>query len=182
MRAMSDNSTSNPEDSRLRLFLGPGLIVLGFLLYIISSTNAGLNNSMEGGASARLANCDYFSNFPSGNNFECDVANNKPSAFGLWVAALGFWILMGHLTGKAAAAKGRTYSSFFWLGFFLPVIGLIVASTLSPLAPKTVVLAESTAAVNQINNGPTKKCPFCAELIQNEAVFCKHCRNSLEEK
>lgn len=26
----------------------------------------------------------------------------------------------------------------------------------------------------------TKKCPFCAEDIQKEAVFCKHCKRNLE--
>ena len=167
---METDVPSKPEDSRVRLFIGPALIALGFVFYLISSTNASVNNAEYSGAALSCATY--------GGN--CDEPSSA-SSFGLWIAALGFWIWMGHLTGKMASAKGRTYSSFFWLGFFLPVIGLIVASTLSPLAPKTVVLAESTTAVNQVENDSTKKCPFCAELIQIEAVFCKHCRNSLEK-
>ena len=167
---MDNDVSTKPEDSKFRLFLGPVLIGLGLILYLFSSASAGISNAESSGAALTCATYGGTCDDPS-----------SASTFGLWVAVLGFWILMGHLTGRIAAAKGRTYSSFFWLGFFLPVIGLIVASTLSPLAPKTVVLADSTAVVNQVSNDSTKKCPFCAELIQNEAVFCKHCRNNLEK-
>jgi hypothetical protein len=167
---MDQKIADNPEDSRFRMLLGPALMGIGLVLYLISSTNSSLQNAQSSGAALSCATY--------GGN--CDDPSSA-STFGLWIAALGFWILMGHLTGKAAAIKGRTYSSFFWLGFFLPVIGLIIASTLSPPAPKTVVLAEPTAAPNQVSTDSTKKCPFCAELIQIEAVFCKHCRNNLEK-
>ena len=28
----------------------------------------------------------------------------------------------------------------------------------------------------------TKECPFCAEEIKQEAIFCKHCKSSLNEE
>jgi len=31
-------------------------------------------------------------------------------------------------------------------------------------------------------NNLTKECPFCAEEIKQEAIFCKHCKSSLNEK
>lgn len=168
--SVENDVTNKPEDSRVRLFLGPSLMAVGLVLYLVSSTSSSLENAQYSGAALSCATYGGTCDEPS-----------SASTFGVWVAVLGFWILMGHLTGRIAAAKGRTYGSFFWLGFFLPVIGLIVASTLSPLAPKTVVLADSTVAVNQVSTGSTKKCPFCAELIQIEAVFCKHCKNNLEK-
>jgi hypothetical protein len=168
---MENVNVTKPEDSRFRLLLGPALIGLGFIVYLVSSANAGISNAENSGAALSCATYGG----------DCDDPSSA-STLGLWIAVLGFWILMGHLSGKMASAKGRTYSSFFWLGFFLPVIGLIIAATLSTPAPKTVVLAESIPQDNQTSNNSTKKCPFCAELIQVEAVFCKHCRNSIERE
>lgn len=94
---------------------------------------------------------------------------------GWWIAFIGFLFIIGHITGKIAYNKGRDYSSFFLLGFFFGLIGLLIALV---MGEKTVQKVE--VINNNIPYEELKKCKFCAEEIKKDAIFCKHCRNNLE--
>ena len=50
-------------------------------------------------------------------------------------AALALAIILGTWTGAVAGRKGRSTQSWFILGFFLPIVGLVIIYILKPVKP-----------------------------------------------
>ena len=77
-----------------------------------------------------------------------------------------FWLLCGVVAAVIASSKGGSGFLGFVVGALLGPIGIIISFFMG---------GEKALAEKQLDAGDKKKCPRCAELVQPDALVCKHC-------
>lgn len=81
------------------------------------------------------------------------------------------WLALCGVAAYIVANKGRSGVGVFFLSLFLsPLVGIIVAFSLSPNVEKVAVAQGK------------KKCPNCAEFVQPDAKTCRFCQHSFVEE
>jgi hypothetical protein len=91
---------------------------------------------------------------------------------GLCIAAI-----VGFIVGQDAAKRGMSAWGWGLFVFLLLIVGLPAY-----LIVKKPYLNAIDMPNKSIASSSMKKCPYCAELVQSDAIKCKHCMSDLTKE
>jgi hypothetical protein len=84
-----------------------------------------------------------------------------------------FWVFFGVVSASIASARGRSGFGWFLLGILFGPFGLVVA-----FLPTAEATRQEQARQQGLAPG-WRKCPFCAEVVREEALVCRYCQREL---